>query len=212
MRTTIKQRQRGVAALEFALSLSFLTPLLIGTYAFGFRLVQAQQLFEITRDLAHMYSRGFDPTTSGAVTEAQDIAGTLGLTSSGNSVVVFSEIQIETAAGCQSATGHSTCTNLNQPVFVQQVAIGNSGTYHSPFGVPMANGTLPGTSGVTNSYSTTVSASDQASSAWAVASTFNNALTMSSGQTAYMVEMITNTGVTVTGLTGSPQVYARAIF
>ncbi len=212
MKPTIKRRQRGVATLEFALSLTFLTPLLIGTYAFGFRLVQAQQLFEITRDLAHMYSRGFDPTTAGAVTEAQTLAGTIPLTSSGASVVVFSTIQIETGAACQSATGHGHCANRDLPVFVQQIAIGNSGAYHSPFGVPAAAGTLPATAGVSNSYSTTVSATDQASSAWAVASNFGSVLSLSSGQTAYMVEMITNTGVNVAGLTGSPQVYARAIF
>ena len=56
--------------LEFTLSLLVLTPLLIGTYVFGFRLVRKQQTDQITRDLAHMYSRGVNFKLSGAATEA----------------------------------------------------------------------------------------------------------------------------------------------
>jgi hypothetical protein len=212
MKQHARRKQGGVAALEFALSLSFLTPLLIGAYAFGFRLVEAQDLFQITRDLAHMYSRGVDFTTSGGASEAANLAGRLTLTSTGNNVVILSTIQIETAAACLSTTGNSNCPNLNQPVFVQQVAVGNATAYSSPFGTPVGGGALPATTGVSNDYSVTVSAANQANSSWAVAGNFNSVLALSSGQVAYMAEMITDTGISVPGLTGSPQVYARAIF
>jgi len=208
-----RRRQHGASVLEFTLSLSVLVPLLIGTFVFGFRLVRAQQTDQITRDLAHMYSRGLSFTTTGATTEAQTLAGQFGLTATGQSVVIFSTIQLETAAACLSATGNSSCPNLNKPVFVQQVAIGNASANGSPFGTPTSNGSLPATTGVTNNYSTTVSATAQANSSWAVANTFNSVLALNSGEVTYMCEMFNNTpSLNVAGLTGAPQVYSRAIF
>jgi hypothetical protein len=213
MRRATRRKQLGATIIEFTLSLQVLILLLTGTYVFGFRLVQAQQLFEITRDLAHMYSRGVDFTAAGSATDAQILAGQFGLTSTGTSMVILSTITIETAADCLSATGLAICPNLNLPVFVQQVVIGNQGSYASPFGTPTATGVLPATTGVPNDYSTTVSATAQANSTWAVAKNFNSVLTLSAGATTYMAEMhILTVGLSVPGLTGAPDVYARAIF
>jgi hypothetical protein len=213
MRQAIKRKQRGATIIEFTLSLQVLILLLTGTYVFGFRLVQAQQLFQITRDLAHMYSRGVVFTATGAAADAQLIAGQFGLTSNGTSVVILSTITIETAADCLSATGLAICPNLNLPVFVQQVAIGNIGTFSSPFGTPIAGGVLPATPGVANDYSTSPSAAAQANSTWAVAQNFNSVLALTPGATTYMAEMhIVTVGLSVPGMTGSPEVYARAIF
>lgn len=209
---TARNQERGVAVLEFSLMLTILTPLLIGIFAYGFKLVEAQQNFQLARDLAHMYSRGVDFTTSANTTEAQDIAGTLGLTSSGNAAVVLSTIQTESSAECLAATGNANCPNLNKPVFTQQIVIGNATTYQSPFGTPTSTGKLSATSGVSNNYSTTVSSTNQANSTWAVATGFTNVMTLTAGSTTYMVEVITNSGFTVSGVTGSPNVYARAIF
>jgi hypothetical protein len=216
MRRNDRSRQRGASVVEFTLSLIVLIPLLIGTLIFGFRLVRSQQMDQITRDLAHMYSRGpnvIDFTTLGATSNAQTLAGQFSLTSSGASVVIFSTIQIETAAACLSATGSSSCSNLNQPVFVQQIAIGNTSANSSAFGTPTSGGTLPATTGVANNYSTTVTANAQATNSWAVAKNFGNVLSLTSGEVAYMTEMYNNTtGLSVPGLTGAPQVYSRAIF
>jgi hypothetical protein len=208
-----KHTQSGATVLEFTLSLSVLIPLLIGVYVFGFRLVRAQQVDQITRDLAHMYSRGVDFTQSGAASEAGTLANQFGLTSTGNSVVIFSTIQIETSTACKAATGNNTCTNLNQPVFTQQVAIGNTSANSSVFGVPTSSGSLPATSGVSNDYSTNVSLTAQATNTWAVANNFNSVLALNSGEITYVVEMFNNTpDLSVPGLTGAPQVYSRAIF
>jgi hypothetical protein len=213
MRPRARRNQLGATIIEFTLSLQVLVLLLTGTYVFGFRLVQAQQLYQITRDLAHMYSRGVNFTALGVVAEAQILAGQFGLTATGNSVVILSTIQIETPAACLNATGVATCPNLNLPVFVEQVAIGNMSELSSAFGTPTASGTLPATSGVANDYSTTVSATAQANSPWAVAQNFNSVLALTSGEVTYMAEMSNNTvGLNVPGLTGSPHVYARAIF
>jgi hypothetical protein len=213
MRQATRRKQLGATIIEFTLALQVLVLLLTGIYVFGFRLVQAQQLYQITRDLAHMYSRGVNFTAAGAAGEAQILAGQFGLTSTGNAVVILSTIQIETAAACLNATGNATCPNLNLPVFVQQVAIGNTGGYASPFGTPTASGALPATSGVANDYNTTVSAAAQASSPWAVAQNFNSVLALTAGEVTYMAEMrIVTTTLNVPGLTGSPQIYAMAIF
>lgn len=205
-------KQRGVAVLEFSLSLTILVPLLIGIFTFGFKLVEAQQIFHVARDLAHMYSKGVDFTTSANTSEAQDIAGTISLTSTGGAAVIFSTIQTESSTECLAATGRSNCTNLNKPVFTQQIVIGNATAYQSPFGTPTSSGSLTATSGVSNNYSVNVSAADQANSSWAVATNFSNVMTLSAGSTTYMVEVITNSGFTAGGMAGSPNVYARAIF
>jgi hypothetical protein len=163
--------------------------------------------------MAHMYSRGLSFTTTGATTEAQTLAGQFNLTSSGTSVVVFSTIQIETAALCVAAVNNANCPNLNKPVFTEQIAIGNAGANSSVFGTPTSTGTLTATTGVPNNYSTEVTTTDQANSSWAVATNFGNVLTLTGGQFAYMAEMFNNTaGLSVSGLTGAPQVYSRAIF
>jgi len=213
MRISAVRRQSGATVLEFTLSLTVLIPLLLGTYVFGFRLVRNQQTDQITRDLAHMYSRGVDFTQSGAATEASDLANQFGLTSTGNSVAIFSTITLETSTACHAATGSNNCTNLNKPVFTQQVAIGNASANGSAYGTPTSNGSLPATSGVSNDYSTTVSATAQATNTWAVAYNFGSVLTLTSGEITYMVEMFNNTpDLSIPGLTGSPQVYSRAIF
>jgi len=213
MRQPLKRAQSGATVLEFTLSLSVLIPLLIGTLVFGFRLVRTQQTDQITRDLAHMYSRGVDFTKTGAAGEAGTLANQFGLTSTGNSVVIFSTIQIETSTACLAATGQSNCTNVNKPVFTQQVAIGNITANQSVFGTPTSGGTLPATSGVANDYNTSVSLTAQASNTWAVANNFNTVIALNAGEVTYMVEMFNNTpDLSVPGLTGIPQVYSRAVF
>jgi hypothetical protein len=213
MKSSTRRNRRGATVVEFTLSLLVLVPLLIGTLVFGFRLVRAQEMNQITRDLAHMYSRGLSFITLGATTESQTLAGEYNLTSSGTSVVIFSTIQLETAAACLAATGSSSCPNLNQPVFTEQIAIGNASANSSFFGTPTSTHSLTATTGVSNNYSTTVTLAAQASSSWAVATNFGAVLTLTGGQVAYMAEMFNNTtGLSVSGLTGAPQVYSRAIF
>lgn len=212
-RSTRRETQSGATIIEFSLSLAFLIPLLIGTFVFGFRLVQAQQIDQITRDLAHMYSRGIEFNTTGASSEAQSLANQFGLTASGNAALIFSTITLATTATCQAYNGTNNCNNLNKPVFTEQIGIGNTTSNASVFGTPTSTGTLPATSGVSNNYSTTVTTAAQANNSWAVANGFGNVLTLSSGQTVYLVEMYAHTpALNVGGITGQPVVYARAIF
>jgi len=222
-----KTNERGQALLEFVLSLSFLIPLMLGVWVFGFRLVESQQMTEITRDLAHMYSKGIDfscqqcsATQTGPDGDAQTLASGFNLTSTGTSVVILSEIQIETPALCTAAVGSGTCGNKNLAVFMQQIAIGNLNDGSSSFGTPTSGGTLTTATALNSGlgYYTNVSATNQATASWAqVNSSFNSSVlnlsSVGAGTIAYMVEMVNKTPtLSVPGMTGSPQVYARSIF
>jgi len=213
--STRLKKQSGATIIEFTLALTFLVPLLIGTYVFGFRLVQAQQIDQVTRDLAHMYSRGVDFTTVGGASEAEALAGQFGLTATGNCALIFSTITLATTADCQAFNGTNTCPNLtnNQAVFTQQVGIGNVTANASVFGTPSSTGSLPATSGVSNDYSSNPTPANQGGAAWAVANGFQGIVTLTSAQIVYVVEMYDNTpALNVAGITGQPLVYSRAIF
>ena len=60
-----RARQRGSAALEFALVIMAAVPLLFGTVAMGVTMGRGIQAIQVTRDVAHMYALGVDFTTVG---------------------------------------------------------------------------------------------------------------------------------------------------
>ena len=95
----------------------------------------------------------------------------------------------------------NACVNLNKPVFVEQLTIGNTGSGSSVFGTPplQSDGT--------------VTVYDQGRNAAAVASGFGAAIVLKSGEFAYVSEMVNLTpDLNIPGFSGRPQVYARAIF
>jgi hypothetical protein len=209
--------RRGVAIVEFTLSLVFLIPLLLGTFVFGFRLIRNTEMEQIVRDVGHMYVRNIDFTQPGPQANAQTMAQGFDLTSSGSSLLILSTIRVIQQADCDSANPSkpvgTACTNLNNPVFTEQIKIGNTSL--------TANGTAIhssafGTPPVTNSE---VSATDQANTATAAAGItssqtgFASVLLLNAGEYAYVVEMFNATSeLNIPGLSGSPQVYARSIF
>ena len=212
-----QSRRRGIAVIEFTFALLFLVPLLLGTFVFGFRLIRALQMDQIVRDLGHMYIRGVDFRNSGPQQNAQTLAQSFNLSSTGTSLLIFSQIRVEQQSDCDSANpsrpAGTPCTNLGNPVFVEQVRVGNTGllingsTAHSVYGTPPLQSDK------------TVSATDQANTASAAAgittptSGFASVITLQTGEIAYLVEMFNATpDLNVPGFSGSPQVYAKAIF
>jgi hypothetical protein len=107
-------------------------------------------------------------------------------------------------ADCDAAPGAVAgrpCANLGLTVFTEQLTIGNSAMGASPFGTPPLQSNF------------TVSAADLAGNPQAVAGGFNTLITLRAGETAYLAEMINQTAdLNVPGLSGKPQVYARAVF
>ncbi len=190
--------------MEFTMSLVFLVPLLLGVFVFGFRIIRSLQMIQVTRDLGHMYVRGVNFRNSGPVANAQTLATGYDLSSTGTSVVYLSQLKVIQQSDCDAVPGAiagQPCANLGQTVFTEQLTIGNSTMGASPFGTPPLQS------------DSSVSITDQASNSQAVAGGFSTVLALQSGETAYLAEMINQTAdLNVPGLSGKPQVYARAIF
>lgn len=190
--------------MEFAMSLVFLVPLLLGVFVFGFRIIRSLQMIQVTRDLGHMYVRGVNFRNSGPVANAQTLATGYDLTSTGTSVVYLSQLKVIQQSDCDAVPGAiagRACSNLGKTVFTEQLTIGNSTMGASPFGTPPLQS------------DSSVSVTDQAGNSQAVAGGFSTVLTLQAGETAYLAEMINQTAdLNVPGFSGKPQVYARAIF
>jgi hypothetical protein len=203
-------RRKGVAIVEFTLSFVVLIPLLLGVFVFGFRLIRSLQMQQIVRDIAHMYIRGIDFRNAGPISNAQTMAQSFDLTASGQSLIIVSSMRILTQADCDAANPKSPpgtpCPNLNAPVFLEQIMVGNTSLSINGVSAASAFGTPP------LQANKTVSAADEANTATA-ASTLGTAMTLKVGEFAYVAEMITATpSLNIPGFSGSPQVYARAIF
>ncbi|HEY1239238.1 MAG TPA: hypothetical protein VGF16_01725 [Bryobacteraceae bacterium] len=198
-----RKSERGAAAIEFTLSTMFLVPLLLGTLVFGFRLIRAIEMDQITRDLGHMYARGFvDFRNPGPIQNAQTLASGFDLTNTGTSVVELSQIKIIQQSDCDAVNGfaNSPCPNKDRPVFTEQLTIGNTSAGTSRFGTP------PTTNG-------SVTPANQINAAGAVANGFSSVMTLPVGVTAYVAEMNNQTpDLNIPGFSGMPLVYARAIF
>ena len=211
-RQTNLSDRSGVAIIEFTLSLFVLVPLMLGIFVYGFRLVDAVEMDQITRDVGRMYCRGINFRNPGPISNAQTMASGFNLTATGTSVLIFSTIKICQQSDCDAATSRSleaTCANLGKLVFTEQVTVGNSSVGVSGFGTPPLNGTTPTSS---------VSASDLGKNTTAQADAAFNALftgvtALNPGEYAYVAEMWNNTPqIQIVNMTGQPFVYSRAIF
>ena len=196
--------RRGVAIVEFSLSLVFLTPLLLGLLVFGFKLIRSIEMSQITRDLGHMYIRGINFRDPIPIQNAQTMAAQYSLTSTGTSVILLSQIRIATQADCDAAnptTPGVACTNRNLPVYIEQVTLGNSNCGRSAFGQPPLD---------SGQKVTTV---DLGNNSNAQARNFSTVLSLNVGEYAYVAEMINLTPeLNIPGMTGATQVYSRTIF
>jgi len=196
--------ESGVAIVEFSLAMVLLTPLLLGTLVYGFSMVRSIEMAQITRDLGHMYVRGINFRDTVPAQNAQTMAAQYSLTSSGSSVILLSQVRIATQSDCDAANPTNpgiSCTNLNKPVFVEQVTLGNSAIGSSAFGTP------PLDSGKK------VTAANFGNNSAAQAVNFSSVLSLNAGEVAYVAEMMNHTpGVYVAQMPGSNQVYSRSIF
>ncbi|MCU1237327.1 MAG: hypothetical protein JWP63_5294 [Candidatus Solibacter sp.] len=203
----VLSERRGVAMVEFALSLTFLIPLLLGTFIFGFRLIRSIQMSQITRDLGHMYIRGIDFRNTGPQANAQTLASGFDLSSTGKSLIVLSKIKLIQQVDCDAANATvgipagQTCANLGKTVFIEQLTVGSTSIAGSQFGTP------------TPTTSSSVSVKDQGRTSTTRTSNFDPILALKAGEFAYVCEMFNQTPeLDVPGLSGQPQVYARTIF
>jgi hypothetical protein len=204
IRTRVRPGMRGVAVIEFTLSLLVMVPLVLGVFVFGFRLIRALQMDQIARDLGHMYVRGVNFRNPGPVQNAQTLASGFNLSSGGTSLVILSQVKIAQQADCDAGNpgpAGRPCPNLNLPVYTEQMTIGNTSAGASAFGTPPVLSDF------------TVSPSNMANGATSVAVGFANVLVLKPGEIAYVAEMFNQTPeLNIPGFSGKPLVYARSIY
>ena len=164
--------------LELALILSLGVTMLLGVTGVGVRLGWTLAGTQLTRDVGHIYGLGTDFSQPGAVSIAQTLSTNFSLTNTGNAVLILSQIMQVYQADC-TAAGLRTCPNLNEPVFVQRIVLGNSSLRGSAYGTPPATYIDSGGNiSLTNAY-------QQGS---LIANGFASVMTLADGQTAYLTE------------------------
>lgn len=164
---------RGGSMVEFSMLIPIWLPLLIGTQWIGSSMVRGQQVTQMARDLASMYSRGVNFSTTGSTASnatLDQITQQLGtMTPTGTGVVIFSTITYAGNSFCfgagsptygsLSGTTYShtgSCSNYGDFVFTQQYTQGNTSLLASNFGKPLsadmdANFDISAVSSVTHS-------------------------------------------------------------
>ncbi len=199
--------QRGNSLIEFGLVMVFIIPLLFGTVALGVNLGRGIQAAQISRDIANMFARGVDFSQPGNQTVARTLAQGFDLTSTGNGVLILSEIITVYQADCDAAGYTTGCANLGSTVFTNRVVIGKSSLRASNFGTP--NAAYLNAQG-------NISANNYLLQSSCVATGFATLLAQSRGDVAWVVEAyFATTDLSFLGAAysnGSGGVYARAIF
>jgi len=170
---------RGSTMLELALILSLGVTMLLGVTGVGVRLGWTLAGTQLTRDVGHLYGvDAMDFSQPAAVSIAQTLSTNFSLTNTGNAVLILSQIVQVYQADC-TAAGLKTCPNLNEPVFVQRIVLGNPNLRTSAYGTPPANYLdANGNILVSNAY-------QQGS---LIANGFASVMTLADGQTAYLTE------------------------
>jgi Flp pilus assembly protein TadG len=180
LRERLKSR-RGNAIIEFALCVTFLLPLAIGSMSIGIDLSHSMQASQVVRDAGHMYARSTDFSQPSMKNVIVKVASGLNMTTNGgDGVVIFSTImRIGTAQCTAGGLNTSSCTNRNKYVVTHRVTIGNTSFGTSRYATPAAN--IIQSDG-------NIAASDYLTSDTVVDEDFGNQLTLADGEVAYVVE------------------------
>ncbi len=198
-----RRRQRGNELIEFALVSALLLPLLFGTVVVGLNLGRSIQVTQVSRDAGHMYSRDVDFSLPANQALIERLAQGLNIrTTGGSGVVILSTVMFVGQAQCTAAgLSSSACANLNHPVVINRIVIGNAAARASSVGTP--NPELISSSGNVSNHLTNTSAR---------AGAFNSVLALQPGEIAYVSEAFTPSsdfgmpGFKTTG------VYCRTVF
>lgn len=198
-----RRGQRGNELIEFALVVTFLLPLLFGTVVVGLNLSRSIQVTQVSRDVGHMYSRSVDFSDPANQAIAVRLAEGLNIqTTGGSGVVILSTVEFIGTAQCTAAgLSSSQCTNLNYPVIINRIVIGNTNARASAFGTPSQS--LIGSDGNVSSYLTSTTAR---------ANGFNSVLALQAGNLAYVSEVyVPSTDYSLPGYQ-TTGVYCRTVF
>jgi Flp pilus assembly protein TadG len=178
--------RRGNTLVEFALVASFiLVPLVLGTMSIGMTMARTIRIYQITRDVAHMFARGVDFSQSANQSLLLTMATGLNITATGgDGVIILSGIQ---------------CTGAGQAVCTRRLVIGNSGLRASNYASP----TQIDSSGNVN----------YTQDRGANASSFLNVMPMSTGESTYVVETYyASSDYDLSGFWNGQGTYTMAVF
>lgn len=173
------RNEKGNSYIEFVLVASFVfVPIILGMVTVAIAVLRDFQVNQLTRDAAHMMSRGVDfAQQANQNLAANDLANGLSLqansgnatgSATGNGVLVLSIFE--------SLPVSCNCTNGGHVVVVNRVVIGNNSLYTTPFGSPAA---IDATSGRVAGYATDTTAR---------ADNVSTVITLGAGELAYMAE------------------------
>ncbi len=130
-----KRKKRGNALVEFALVVSPLVLLLLGTVSVGMGLSRAIRVVSICRSTGTLYARGVDFSADPNKDIVVRLAAGLGMTrNGGNGVVILSKVTWISQSRC-IALNLSPC-NADRHVTVQRIVIGNTSLRTSSLGTP----------------------------------------------------------------------------
>ncbi|MCX6593553.1 MAG: hypothetical protein NTZ56_18720 [Acidobacteria bacterium] len=198
--------RRGNAMLEFALCMSFLTPLLLGTFNIGMNLGRNLQVTQLSRNVGHMYVRWVDFSQTGSQDLAIRLAVGLNMArTSGDGIVVLSQVTVPSDADCtaNNLTG-AACVNRNVPVIIHRIVFGNATLPGSAFGTPAIALVQP---------DGTISPANYLTDTSVRATNWSSVMTLAAGEVAYVSEVyVRSPSWDLPGQYANSGVYARTIY
>lgn len=201
-----RKGERGNAMIEFALCMSFLTPLLLGTFNVGMNLGRNLQVTQLARNTGHMYVRWVDFTQPASQELIVRLAQGLNLQrTGGDGLVILSQVTVPSLEDCTAASlSAAACANLDQAVVIHRVAFGNLSLLTSRFGNPP-----PAAIDATGSISPTIYLTDPT----VRVPDWTRVLTLRDNEIAYIAEVyVRSPQWSLNGAGGSEGVYARSIY
>lgn len=211
-----KKRKRGEGGntlVEFALCLSFLTPLLLGLFSIGMNLTRYMQVSQVSRSTGLMYVRQIDFSIVQNQRMIVRLTEGLGMKlnnnydpdPNGRGVVIVSQVTIPSDADCTGAgLSLGACTNRGIPVITHRFRFGNTALRTSSLGQPPS--TLIAADG-------SVAASDYLTNTALRASNFSSIVTLTAAEIAFVTETyFSSPDYDLPGWMTNTGVYARTIY
>jgi hypothetical protein len=138
-----RSRQKGAVVIEFALCSLVWMPLLLGAIVFGINLVRAVQVSSLARDTGHMYAYGIDLSQQSSI--IQNLGSGVGINSTtGNGAILLSTITVVTPDDCAALPSSISCANLDHPVWMKMLILGNRADVRTTLGTPNFSGVQAG--------------------------------------------------------------------
>jgi len=135
--------KRGASAMEFALSMVFWVPMIMGVSVTGLNLIRALQVNQVCRDAGHMFAYGIDFSNNGNKDLLLRTATGLNITRTGGTgVIILSRLLYIGASECTGAglaANSIACPNIFKTVFTRRLTVGNVTTRASNYGTPIAS-------------------------------------------------------------------------